>query len=93
MNGHDVIARNGDLLTTQVDGELLAMSIEQGACYGLNPVGTEIWNLLETPRTVDALCAELVSRFEVDDDTCRAEVAAFLTQMQDEGMVAVTPAV
>lgn len=92
MDGRDLIARNDDLLTTQVDGELLAMSIEQGACYGLNPVGTEIWNLLETPHTVDTLCEALLDRFEVTEETCRAEVADFLTRMQDEKMITITPA-
>ena len=92
MDGQDIIARNDALLTTQVDGELLAMSIEQGACYGLNPVGTEIWNLLETPHSVDAICAALVDRFEVTEETCRAEVADFLTKMRDGAMISITPA-
>ena len=89
MKGSDLISRNEALLTTEVDGELLAMSIEKGACYGLNAVGTTIWNLLATPRTVDALCVELVQQYDVVDAVCRAEVASFLDTMQREAMVAV----
>ena len=41
LTGADVLVRNADkLLTTVVDGELIGMSIEQGACYGLNDVAT-----------------------------------------------------
>ncbi|WP_294289808.1 PqqD family protein [uncultured Sphingomonas sp.] len=90
MNGRDVIARNADLLTTQVDDELLAMDIAQGECFGLNPVGTAIWNLLAEPRTVDALCDELLARFEVTEDACRAQLSCFLAEMQDAMMIAVT---
>ncbi len=91
MKGSDRISRSSTLLTTEVDGELLAMSVEQGACYGLDPVATVIWNLLDRPRTVDGLCTELVERFDVTDAQCRADVIAFLTQMTTEAMIEIAP--
>lgn len=86
-NGGDVITRSGDLLTTEVDGELLAMSIENGACYGLNSIGSRIWQLVEQPRTIDNLCAQLVEEFEVDAETCRTEVLALLADLRTEKLI------
>jgi hypothetical protein len=89
--GTDVLQRESErLLTTVVDGELVAMSVEEGACYGLNAIGTRIWELLADPRSVDSLCEQLTREFEVDDAVCRREVLAFLEQLRKEGIVSVT---
>lgn len=93
MKGTDMIAReDGDLVTTRVDGELVGMSVEQGVCYGFDAVATRLWELIESPCSLDALCARLVAEFEVDDTACRADVLAFLEQLRDESLVGITPA-
>ncbi len=92
MKGTDLIARqDGDLVTTRIDGELVGMSVEQGACYGFDAVATRLWVLLENPLTLDALCAQLVAEFEVEDDACHSDVLAFLTELRGEGLISVTP--
>jgi hypothetical protein len=58
-----LIRNDDELLTTVVDGELIGMSVEQGACYGLNGVGTRIWELLAEPRSIDSLCEQLVQEY------------------------------
>jgi hypothetical protein len=93
MNGTDVIARqDDDLVTTRIDGELVGMSVEQGACYGFDAVATRLWELIEQPRTLDALCEQLVAEFEVDAATCRGDVLAFLDELRGEGLVSVVSA-
>ena len=90
LSGADVLIRNDqELLTTEVDGELIGMSVEQGTCYGLNGVGTRIWALLSEPRSVDELCRQLTEEYEVDDAQCRAEVIELLEELRSEGLVTV----
>jgi hypothetical protein len=84
----DVLVRNdADLLTTVVDGELIGMSVERGACYGLNGVGTRIWDLLAQPHTIDSLCRELASDYDVEPEQCRREVLPYLQRLHDEGLL------
>jgi len=92
LAGTDRVVRTGDLLTTEVDGELIAMSIENGACYGLNAVGTRIWALIDQPRSIDSLCDSLIEEFDVAPQTCREQVTDLLTSLQAEGMVAIEAA-
>src|SRR3954470_22905309 len=89
ISGGTLFARNESLLTAEVDGELMAMSIEQGNCYGLNAVGTRIWALLAEPRTLDALCDQLLSEYDVDAAQCRAEVIRLLEELRAEGLATV----
>ena len=89
LPGDAIMVRNDGLLTTEVDGELVAMSIEQGACFGLNGVGTRIWELLAEPRSIDDLCAQLCGEFDVDPAVCRSDVVALLNQLRAEGLAMV----
>ena len=89
ISGDTLFARNESLLTAEVDGELMAMSIEQGNCYGLNMVGTRIWALLAEPRTVDAICDQLLSEYDVDAAQCREEVISLLEALRAEGLATI----
>jgi len=85
-NGDQIVAST-DLLTTRVDGEVMAMSVERGACYGLDPIGSRIWELVETPITVADLVARLTQEYDVDAEVCRTDVRALLSSMEAEGMI------
>ena len=89
LTGDSIVARNDGLLTAEVDGELMAMSVERGVCYGLNAVGTRIWALIEEPRTIDELCAQLLSEFEVDPAQCRSELVSLIEDLRAEGLATV----
>ena len=60
------------------DGDWLAA---KGNYIGLSSVGARIWELIETPQTIESLCDRLVAEYEVDPATCRAEVNTFLTAL------------
>ena len=92
IGSHILVRADEDLLTAEVNGELIGMSVERGTCYGLNGVGTRIWALLAEPRSLDDLCEQLLSEFEVDADQCRAEVVALLEELRAEGLVRATDA-
>ena len=93
LAGSDVLVRNdAELLTTVVDGELIGMSVEQGACYGLNGVGTRIWELLAEPRSLASLCEQLTSEYDVDADQCLREVLDLVEELRAEGLVKVSAA-
>lgn len=83
----DRIVASPDLLTTRVDGEVMAMSVAQGACYGLDPIGSRIWDLLVKPVSVAELVDQLTAEYAVSRDRCRADVGALLVQMDAGGMI------
>ena len=88
LTGAAILTCNDDeLLTTVVDGELIGMSVEQGACYGLNDVATRIWELLAEPRSVDSLCQQLTSEYDVDAGQCLREVLDLVEDLRAEGLV------
>jgi hypothetical protein len=76
-------------LSARVGDEIMMMSAEKGNYLGLSEVGARIWELIETPRDTESLCETLQAEFEVDGDTCRADVGAFVAEMEKHGAIAV----
>ena len=76
-----MIHRDGDWLAAKVGDELVMMSAAKGNYIGLSAVGARIWELIETPRTVESVYAALVEEYDVDPLTCRAEVDSFLAAL------------
>ena len=82
------LIRNGDILYAPVGTEeAVMMSVEAGRYYGLNAVASRIWELLETPQTVAQLCARICEEFEVDAQSCEADVLKFTGSLIDNGIV------
>jgi hypothetical protein len=81
------LTRAEGILATELDDEVVLMSIERGAYYGVDKTARRIWDLLEVPQTVAELCTRLQEEFEVDDETCRRDVLAFVGLLHAEGLV------
>jgi len=76
-----------DCLSRTIDDEAVILQTDSGTYYGLNDVGRHIWELIEQPRTVEELCDEIVSAYDVEYETCRADVVDVLTEMQENGLI------
>jgi len=86
-----IVRKQGDWLAAKVGEELVMMSAEKGNYIGLSEVGARIWELIDTPQELDAVCAQLQSEYDVTAETCRAEVESFLNELVEHGAVALDP--
>ena len=84
-----MIHRDGDWLAAKVGDELVMMSAAKGNYIGLSAVGARIWELIETPRTIEELCDRRFAEYDVDPATCRAEVDSFLATLGQHNAVRV----
>ncbi len=81
------IIRCDELLEADVNGEIVALHIEKGQCYGMNGVASRIWALLAEPTSPDQICAKLAEEYDVDPSTCRADVMSLLDDLRSEGLI------
>ena len=82
-----IVARQDGLIEAEVDSEIVALNIERGTCYGLNRVGSRIWNLLARPTRVDDLCAVLIGEYKVDAAVCERQLIDLLESLRAEGLI------
>jgi hypothetical protein len=86
-----MVRKQGDWLSAKVGDELVMMSAEKGNYIGLSEVGARIWELIDTPLAVDAVCVQLQQEYEVAPEVCRAEVENFLNELVTHGAIALDP--
>jgi len=86
-----MIVRQRDWVSGKVGEELVIMNTATGSYMALNKVGTRVWEMLETPRELDEICALLEEEFEVAPEACRAEVQQFLHELAGHGAVKLEP--
>ncbi len=81
------IVRSAQLITREVDGDVVMLSIERGKYYGTEIVGSRIWTLIESPIQIREVCQALLEEFDIDEPTCQQDVLEFLGQLQDEQLI------
>ncbi len=87
-----VVQRAEGFVTAEIDNEVAMLSIEEGKCYGLNKVGSHVWNLISDPKRVDEICDDLLQKFEVERALCQQQVLDLLEELRAEGLVRTQPA-
>jgi hypothetical protein len=85
------VRKRGDWLIAKVGDGRVMMSTEKVHHIGVTEVGVRIWELIETPQQVDAVCAQLRKEYAIPPEVCRAEVEAFLKELVENGAVTLDP--
>lgn len=90
--GEDMmVRRTGEMIEAEVDGELVALHVDNGTCYGFNGTATRIWAMIEQPRRLSELKEELLQEFDVDPSTCEAQLKDLLDELAADGLVEIRP--
>ena len=89
LSSTTVIMRTNGFVEAEIDNEVVAISIERGTCYGLNRVGSQIWNLITGSVRISDLIAALLTEYQVDPDVCERQVLDLLEELRAEGLIAI----
>jgi hypothetical protein len=91
IHNQSIIQRSNKLVSSNMDGETVMMSIENGEYFGLNSVGSRMWELIENPIEVDALIELLIDEFDVSREQCEMETMEFLNHLLEKKLLSIIP--
>jgi hypothetical protein len=74
-----------------IEGEAVILAVDTKVMHGLNAVGSRVWELVDGCRGLDEIVETIVAEFAVEPERARADVAAFLRQLADRGLVNLRP--
>ena len=84
-----VVVASPTQVSSRLGDDAVILELEKGAYFGLEAVGSRIWELLAQPRMVSEIRDTIVGEFDVESDRCAADLLALLTQMADKGLIQV----
>jgi hypothetical protein len=80
--------RNPAVLSASLGSEAVALlDASRETYYGLEGPATRIWELLETPMTVDQICATLVAEYDVEPSVCERDTREHIAEMSARGLL------
>lgn len=83
----NVVSACPDLLSTEVDGELVMMDLDSGRYIYLDRTGSAVWRELDQPRKVADLCQSLSERYEAPPGEIERDVLELLRLMADKNLI------
>lgn len=77
-----------EVLFSKIDEEVVLMSIEADSYFGLDPIGSHIWEILsKQPASINELVTLLLEEYEVDEATCLKDVQTFIDDMSARKLI------
>ena len=80
-----------DVVWRNLQGESVLLDLKSGVYFGLDAVGTRIWTLLQDHRDLQAVLQELLSEYEVSEETCAHDLMDLVSAMAEKGLVQTEP--
>lgn len=76
-----------EVLFQEVSGEAVLLDLKSEQYFGLDKVGTHVWQLLNQNLPEESIIEQLLQRYEVDRPTLENDVSQLLAQLEKAGLV------
>ena len=86
---NSIVSHREDIDTTDLDGEKVMMDLEKGQYFALNSVASRIWEVIESPISVNKVVDTLLEEYEVEREECEKSVLEFIKGLEDASLVSV----
>jgi hypothetical protein len=78
-----------EVIFRELDGEAVVLNLDTGIYFGLDEVGTRIWQLLAEHRTLRPVWQAMTDEFDTTPDRLQKDLLAFVDELRGKGLVSV----
>lgn len=87
LNKKQTFRNHEEVLFQEVSGEAVLLDLASESYFGLDPVGTRIWALLNEDKSMGQVLDALLEEYEVDPGTLEADLEELLDKMLEAGLI------
>jgi hypothetical protein len=87
-----IVVHNEGNIVSDMDGEKVMLSIQNGKYYNLGEIGGGIWDMIKSPISVVEITELLLTEFDVEENECRNQVISFLEELSFERLITIKEA-
>ena len=92
MNFNQTIEISKEVLAQQVSGETVLLDLSGESYFGLDEVGTRIWQLLQEQGDVQKAYNTLLEEYDVDAEQLQTDLEGIITKLKDAGLITLSEA-
>src|SRR5579872_4425010 len=89
LSENTVVVASKDQVSCNLGDEAALLHMNKGVYYGLDPVGAQIWKLLQSPRRVAEIHEAVSREYDVEPERCERDLRALLERLLEEGLIEV----
>jgi hypothetical protein len=78
-----------DVVFRDLAGEAVILNLASGTYFGLNEVGTRMWNLLAEHGSSEQVLAPLLAEYDVEEAQLRQDFETLLYTLVEKGLIVV----
>ena len=78
-----------DVLFQILDDEAVLLHLASERYFGLNSVGSQVWQLIQDGHDQDSCIALIVDKYDAPEETVRRDVILLIDQLAERGLVTV----
>jgi Coenzyme PQQ synthesis protein D (PqqD) len=75
------------VLFREVGGEAVLLHTDTGKYFGLDPVGTRMWQVLAEEGSVEPACQRLLAEFDVEEEHLRRDLLELVEKLEDHQLL------
>jgi hypothetical protein len=76
-----------NVVSRELEGETVILDLKTGTYFGLNPIGTRIWALIQEYRSLRRVYEEMQKEYEVSSKTLETDLLELVDQLSAKGLV------
>ncbi|MDQ7047839.1 MAG: PqqD family protein [Sulfurovum sp.] len=89
MNLEQKVTFAETVFAQEVDGEMVLLDMESENYFGLDEVGTSIWQAMQEKETLKEVLDLLLEQYDVESDILEKDLAIFVDKLIESGLVKV----
>jgi len=84
------VAAAPGVVSCELDGETVLLDSASSTYFGLDPIGSEIWNAIQHARTVAEIRDLLTESYDVQPGECEKSVVRLVGDLASHGLVTIS---
>ncbi|HWR51695.1 MAG TPA: PqqD family peptide modification chaperone [Bryobacteraceae bacterium] len=84
-----VVRRAAGQISCPLRDEVAILNLTNDTYYGLDAVGSRVWDLIAAPRQVSEVRDVLLAEFEVSPERCEQDLQRLITELRGAGLIEV----
>jgi hypothetical protein len=78
-----------DVLFQEVQGDAVLLDLKTGVYFGLDKVGTRIWQLMGDKGQLSGVVSQMEEEFDVARECCEGDVVSLARRLEEEGLISI----
>ena len=87
MNLNQTITLSPDVISQEVSGETVLLDLNSENYFGLDEVGTRIWQLIKETGKLQAVYDTLLAEYDVSEEQLLADLEKLIVEVEKIGLI------